>query len=61
MRADGELRYVKCRGFTTPVLGGAPKAIFGVFIDVTEQQEVNLALERIAYVDALARLANWRQ
>lgn len=61
IRADGSLRYVKSRGLTLPGPHGAPAAIFGVFLDVTEQQEANLKLEQIAYVDALTGLANRRQ
>ena len=61
IRADGELRHVKSRGLTIPGPDGAPTAVFGVFIDVTEQQEANLKLERIAYVDVLTGLTNRRQ
>ena len=61
VRKDTELRYVKCRGVTIRGPDGVPEAIFGVLIDVSEQQEVNLKLEKIAYVDVLTRLANRRQ
>jgi PAS domain S-box-containing protein len=54
IRADGELRHVKSRGLTIPGSDGVPSAIFGVFLDVTEQHEANLKLERMAYVDAPA-------
>ena len=60
IRADGALRYVKCRGLTLPGPDSAPAVIFGVFLDVTEQQEVNLQLEQIAHVDVLTGLANRR-
>ncbi len=61
IRTDGEMRHVECRGLTIAGADGAPKAIFGVLVDVTEQQEANLKLEKIAYVDVLTRLANRRQ
>ena len=61
VRADGELRYVKSRGLTLSNPDGIPTAIFGVFLDVTEQQQANLKLEQIAYIDALTLLANRRQ
>jgi diguanylate cyclase (GGDEF)-like protein len=68
IRADGELRYVKSRGLTVAAADRVPVLIFGVFLDITEQQQtaellrnLNLELEEIAYVDALTRLANRRQ
>jgi diguanylate cyclase (GGDEF)-like protein len=68
VRADGDLRRVKSRGITIVGPDGVPALIFGVFIDVTEQQraeqalrEANLKLEAIAYVDALTGLANRRR
>ena len=61
IRADGELRHVRCRGLTIRGPDGASAAIFGVLVDVTEQHEARLELERIAYVDVLTGLANRRQ
>nr|WP_321986093.1 diguanylate cyclase [uncultured Lichenicoccus sp.] len=61
IRADGELRHVRCRGLTIPGPEGAPIAIIGVFVDVTELQEANFKLRRLAYVDVLTGLANRRQ
>ncbi|WP_171034286.1 sensor domain-containing diguanylate cyclase [Lichenicoccus roseus] len=60
IRADGRHRYVKSRGLVIHGQSGEPEAIFGVFVDITEQQEANLRLERIANVDVLTGLANRR-
>ena len=68
IRADGEIRHVKCRGVAIGGADTAPSLIFGVFIDVTDHTkieaallEANAKLERIAYVDAVTGLANRRQ
>ena len=68
IRADGELRHVRCRGLTIPGPDDVPAQIFGVFVDVTEERNAeeglraeNLRLQQIAYVDALTQLANRRQ
>ena len=61
IRPDGSLRHVKSRGLRLFGRDLKPSAIFGVLIDVTEQQEAYLQLERIAYKDVLTELANRRQ
>jgi diguanylate cyclase (GGDEF)-like protein/PAS domain S-box-containing protein len=71
IRADGELRHVKSRGVAIAGPDNIATLIFGVFIDVTDQQRIQDVLDelneavsklgRIAYVDALTRLGNRRQ
>jgi diguanylate cyclase (GGDEF)-like protein len=68
IRADGELRYVQSRGLTIAGPDGTPAALFGIFLDVTEHRRteatlhhMNQALEQIAYLDAMTKLANRRQ
>jgi diguanylate cyclase (GGDEF)-like protein len=67
-RADGELRYVQSRGLSIAGPDGVPVALFGVFLDLTEHHKaeamlhhMNQALEQIAYLDAMTKLANRRQ
>jgi diguanylate cyclase (GGDEF)-like protein/PAS domain S-box-containing protein len=71
IRTDGELRHVKSLGVAIAGPDNVPALIFGVFIDITDQQKIQDVLDelndavsklgRIAYVDALTRLANRRQ
>jgi diguanylate cyclase (GGDEF)-like protein/PAS domain S-box-containing protein len=68
IRPDGDTRYVHSRGVTSHDENGTVKEMFGVFIDVTEQQrtekalrDANEALEGIANSDALTGVANRRR
>jgi diguanylate cyclase (GGDEF)-like protein len=68
LRGDGQLRHIKSRGLAFAGPDGVPAGIFGVCIDVTDQQQVeallqaaNAKLEQIAYVDSQTLLANRRQ
>jgi diguanylate cyclase (GGDEF)-like protein len=68
IRSDGQLRYVKARGFAIVGPDQVPARIFGVFIDMTEERNAEVALraendklQQIAYIDALTSLANRRQ
>lgn len=68
VRTNGELRHVRSRGLALAGPDGALGSLFAVFIDVTDQRQVeallheaNLKLEQIAYVDSLTALANRRQ
>jgi diguanylate cyclase (GGDEF)-like protein len=68
IRADGELRHVQSRGLAIPGPDGIAAAVFGIFIDITESRKteailhhMNQALEQIAYLDAMTKLANRRQ
>jgi diguanylate cyclase (GGDEF)-like protein/PAS domain S-box-containing protein len=73
-RPDGEVRHVLSRGVVQLDDAGTVTSIFGVFIDTTEQKEIehqletanrqareaNEALEIIAHVDSLTGLPNRR-
>lgn len=68
VRAGGEIRHVKVRGEAIAASDKARAQLFGVFIDVTDQQktedelrDANLKLGQIAHMDALTLLANRRQ
>ena len=68
LRRDGEFRYVKTRGMATRDPDGSPVVIFGVFVDVTEQQKVDHELrvayeklEAIAHLDGLTGISNRRR
>ncbi len=65
---DGEVRYVKSRGMAAAGPDGSPVTIFGVVVDVTEQQKAEHALrvayerlEAIALVDGLTGISNRRR
>ena len=68
IRADGQLRHVRARGFTIAGTDNVPTHIFGVCVNITREraaEEVlraeNLKLQQLAYVDGLTLLANRRQ
>ena len=56
LRPDGEVRWVVSRssGFTD----GTPGRVGGTMLDITERREAELAIEHLAYHDALTGLAN---
>ena len=67
-RPDGEFRYVRIRG--TAGLGSAamPAMLFGVLVDITDQQRAERALraaydrlEALAHVDGLTGISNRRR
>jgi hypothetical protein len=55
---DGLLKVVLERGRTTLGDGGAPLITVGTVQDISEQDEIQQRLERIAFVDPLTRLPN---
>ena len=66
VRRDGEIRYVRTRGMVTPGPGG-PTMIFGVYVDITDQQKTEQALrvardrlDAIAHLDGLTGISNRR-
>ena len=67
-RPDGEVRHVSIRGMATQAADGLSSTIFGVIVDVTDQQKTEHALrvandrlEAIAHMDGLTGIDNRRR
>ncbi len=65
---DGTLRHVRARGLVRRDAKGAPAAVFGAVVDITQYREAeaalrhaNARLDSLAHSDALTGLANRRR
>ncbi len=68
VRRNGDVRYVKTRGMAAQGTAGSAVTIFGVYVDVTDQQRTEHALrvandrlQAMAHVDGLTGINNRRR
>ncbi len=68
LRRDGEARYVKTQTMAAMDADGVPKMMFGVVMDITDQQRTEQALrvayerlEAVVHVDGLTGIGNRRR